>query len=166
MARKRSTKPQTSTIIRAGDNLWRPAFLAAMAQHGNVTVAAKAAGINRSTAYKAQRDDPEFERQWQAAYDEACDLIEAEALRRASRGTRKGIYYKGVRVDEEIEYSDTLMLAMLKGHKPDKYGDKITIKVKPEWLTVLEEAGVTASDVLENFVQRYHNAKQEVNNDS
>ena len=166
MARRSRKSAQVSTVQRASENVWHQAFLSSFAQHGNVTVAAKAAGINRSTAYRAQRLDPEFAMAWQEAYEEACDLIEAEALRRATRGTTKGIYYKGERVATEQEFSDTLMLAMLKGHKPDKYGDKITIKVKPEWLTVLEEAGVTAADVLENFVQRYAKAKQEVKNDS
>lgn len=166
MARKR--KPpikQVVTTEHAGENVWRPAFLASMAQHGNVTVSARAAGISRNAAYYAYNTDPEFASAWDAAYQEACDLIEAEALRRATRGTQKGIYYKGERVDTEVEYSDTLMLAMLKGHKPDKYGDKVTIRMSPDQLAILARFNLTPAQAMEDFVANLAAAEKEVVNE-
>lgn len=166
MTPQRKATRQKSTPQRTGEFAWRPAFIAALRQHGNVTAAADHAGINRTTAYRLRDANKEFEAEWDAALLEAADRIEFEALRRAKRGVLKPIYYQGKRVGYEREYSDTLMGMMLKGHKPDKYGDKITIKIKPEWIAVFDEAGKSASDILEDFVQRYAKARTEANNAS
>lgn len=167
MARAKRKPPvtQVATTEHAGENVWRSAFLASMAKHGNVTVSARAAGISRSTAYYAYKVDAEFAAAWDAAYLEACDLIEAEALRRATQGTHKGIYYKGERIATEVEYSDTLMLAMLKGHKPDKYGDKVTIRMSPDQLAILARFNLTPAQAMEDFVANLAAAEKEVINE-
>jgi hypothetical protein len=163
--RKSATKRQTSTSP-APARIWDKSFLAALRVHGNVSVACHVCEIDRSTVYRRRNTDDEFRQAWDDAMEEAGDWLEHEARRRAEEGTLKPIYFKGELVGFEREYSDTLMGMMLKGIKPDKYGDKITIKVKPEWLAVFDEAGMTPGDILENFVQRYAKRKQEVNNAS
>jgi hypothetical protein len=53
---------------------------------------------------------------------------EEEADRRAVDGTKKGIWYKGKRVGHELEYSDTLLLALLKAGDPDRFSDRKDIR--------------------------------------
>jgi hypothetical protein len=69
----------------------------------NVRAASSACGISRMTAYRLRDRDPEFAREWQEAEDDACDLLEAVARERASNG------------------SDTLLIFLLKAHRPAKY---------------------------------------------
>jgi len=43
----------------------------------------------------------------------------------AHEGLRKPVWYKGKIVGYETEYSDTLLLAVLKANNPDKFRDRI-----------------------------------------
>jgi hypothetical protein len=85
---------------------------------GNVTRAAKAAGIARATHYAWVKDDPEYAASYRECQLNAADVLEDEARRRAVEGTLKGVYYKGVLVDMEVEYSDRLLIQLLKAHHP------------------------------------------------
>lgn len=68
--------------------------------------------------------DPAFYEEALEAQALITDRIEAEAFRRAVDGVVKPVYYKGQRVDEIVEYSDTLLARMLAGRRPELYGDK------------------------------------------
>ena len=50
----------------------------------------------------------------------ACDALEAEAICRARDGIDKSVYYQVVQVDTIKEYSDTLLIFLLKGTMPEK----------------------------------------------
>ena len=117
---------------------WRGAFLAALAQTGNVTAAARAAHVDRTTAYDLRAADPEFAALWRAALDEAADLLEQEARRRAHDGL---VRYKFDRKGQpllhpttgqpycELEYSDTLLIFLLKGARPEKYRERADLNL-------------------------------------
>lgn len=154
---KNKAKPQSATPTR-GRELWHKAFLSALRVHGNVSVACHVCEIDRSTAYRHRNSNKDFELAWDEAMDEAGDWLEHEARRRAEEGTLKPVYYKGDLVGFEREFSDTLMAMMLKGTKPDKYGDKLTIKINPEHLAVLKRYGLTASEAFEQMIQDLANA--------
>lgn len=102
-------------------------FLKAFARHGNVTRAAKAARVDRSTPYDWQEKNEVFAAAWESAKGEAADVLEAEALRRAVTGTRKGIYHKGVLVATEKQYSDALLTLLLKANRPDKFRERSSV---------------------------------------
>jgi transcriptional antiterminator Rof (Rho-off) len=68
---------------------WIKAFLAALADTSNVAAAARAAGIDASTAYNRRRHDNEFNRQWQVALCEGYDNLELELLYRLRTGELK-----------------------------------------------------------------------------
>ena len=99
-------------------------FLRALAQKGTVTAAAKAAAISRQHVYKWRESDPVFAKAWDEALDEAVDHMEAEARRRAVDGVLKPVYQGGQRVGTIREYSDTLLIFLLKGAKPEKYRER------------------------------------------
>jgi hypothetical protein len=104
------------------DSPKRAAFLAAFAECGNIKLAAKLAECDRSMHYH-WLEDPDYERAFAAAKAEACDSLEAEARRRAMDGTERRIYHRGVQLDTIREYSDTLLIFLMKGAMPDKYRD-------------------------------------------
>jgi hypothetical protein len=66
-------------------------FLAALADSSNVAAAARAAGIDASTAYLRRRNDHDFNRQWQVALCEGYDNLEMELLHRLRIGELKPV---------------------------------------------------------------------------
>ncbi len=100
-------------------------FLEAFRQTGNVTEAAEKAGVNRATPYKWRKKDPKFAKAWEEAEQEAADRLEREAWRRAVEGVEEPVYYKGKQIDSIRKYSDTLLIFLLKGNRPEKYADRV-----------------------------------------
>ena len=112
---------------------WRKGFLAALELTGNVTAAATAAGIERTTAYKARYRSEEtesrvFAKAWDEALEHATDLMEIEARRRALDGVEEPVYYKGEIVGGVRKYSDLLLIFMLKAHRPEKYRENLRVE--------------------------------------
>ncbi len=107
---------------------WRARFLEALASSGNVLVACRVSGAKRATVYRYKDRFPAFRRAWDEAVEESTDALEAEARRRASKGVDKPIYYKGEKIDTVKEYSDTLLIFLLKAHRPEKFRDNYDIK--------------------------------------
>ena len=85
----------------------KKAFLAAYATSGNITDAAKAAGVTRQAHYEWKRADPDYAADFKRAGIEAVESLEAEARRRALAG------------------SDTMLIFLLKAVKPKKYRDNV-----------------------------------------
>lgn len=120
--------PQVSTPA-PGPHTWRPAFLASLALTGNVSEAARAASIDRTTAYAARETDEAFAAAWTGAIDEATDHLEAEARRRAVDGVTEPVFYQGVQCGVVRRYSDGLLQTLLKAHRPEKYRDRSAVEL-------------------------------------
>ena len=86
---------------------WRPAFLAALRNSANVRAACQAAGISREHAYNSREQSAEFRTEWERALADACDVLEAEARRRA------------------MSTSDVLLIFLLKSHRPEVYRETV-----------------------------------------
>ena len=112
----------------------REAFLANLAEYGNISLAARAAGVLRRTPYDWRDRDPVFAAEWDDALEHACDLLEAEARRRALEGCDKPVFYQGEQCGVIREYSDTLAIVLLKAHRPEKFRENIKqdIDIKAE----------------------------------
>lgn len=104
---------------------WTEVFLAAFEETHLVTESAKRAGIHRDTAYDRRAKDPEFGRRWSDAEERSTELLEREAYRRAAVGTEKPVYYKGKRIDLVREYSDVLLIFLLKARRPQTYRERV-----------------------------------------
>lgn len=100
------------------------AFLAAYAECGNVTQAAEIAGIERSRHYQWKCEDPDYAEAFAAAEEQAADRLEQEARRRAVEGVEKPVFQGGKQVGVVREYSDTLLIFLLKGALPEKYKER------------------------------------------
>jgi len=85
------------------------------------------AAVGVCSAYVKKERDAKFSADWDAAYAEAADRLEQEAWRRAVEGVEEPVVSMGKLVRDEDgkpialrKYSDTLMLALLRAHKPEK----------------------------------------------
>jgi hypothetical protein len=97
----------------------RKAFLAALSKTANVTHACTFAPMSRDAAYKWRAADPEFKKEWEDAIEKGTDLLVLEARRRAFRGTRKPVFYKGAIAGYIREYSDVLLMFLIKERRPE-----------------------------------------------
>ncbi len=120
---------------------WKPRFVDNLRETGNVSAAARHAGVSRQTVYKERGASEQFREAWDDAMEEAMDLLEAEARRRAYDGTLKPVYYKGAPVGEIREYSDTLTIFLLKGRRPDVFKDRQDVTSGGEKLTFTLKLG-------------------------
>lgn len=99
-------------------------FLEVFAQSGNILRSAEAVGVNRNSVYEWLGRDEQFKAAYELAEQDALDLLVAEARRRAVEGVERPVYYKGERVDVLREYSDTLLIFLLKCLDRQRFGDK------------------------------------------
>lgn len=103
------------------------AFLDAFAQSGIKLVGARAANIDVSTVNRWMEHDELFAIEFNQAKRDACDRLEAEAHRRAVLGVQKAIYNRGRVVGMVTEYSDTLLIFLMKGAMPGKYRERVSL---------------------------------------
>ena len=79
-------------------------FLVRLRDSGNVRASCHSAEIPRSTAYYWRGKFKWFSGQWQDALDDACDILEATAWKRAVDGN-----------------SDQILMFLLRAHRRDVY---------------------------------------------
>ncbi len=104
MEKVRRQKPKRSYSKRA----WHDAFIAAYRETGNVSVAARSAGVAPRTAWKAISENDGFKCRCEEAKEEAIDKLEHHALKRATDAQKP---------------SDVLTIFLLKAARPEKYKD-------------------------------------------
>jgi len=118
---------------------WRAKFLANLRSTGNVSQAAAAAGVDRSTAYAAAVRDSAFATAWEMAADEAVDGLEAEGRRRAMNG------------------SDQLLMFLLRGLRPERYrreAPDIRREIQRDAQRIADQVGIGVDVVLEHVERR------------
>lgn len=98
-------------------------FLQTLRETANVKEACKLTALSRRVVYVQREKDEEFAKAWEEAIEDAVDALEAEARRRAFKGVKKPVYQGGKRVGYIQEYSDTLLIFLLKGYRPKKYAE-------------------------------------------
>lgn len=90
---------------------WHELFLRGLRKTPIISYAAKLVGIPRCLAYEHRERFPEFASAWDDAITEGIESLEIEAINRAKR------------------ISDTLLIFMLKAHKPAKYRETVRSEV-------------------------------------
>ena len=127
------------------------AFLAAVANTANVLRAAEIAGMDRDNHYLWLKKDPAYAAAFEIAWQRGTDALEAEAVRRAYEGVTKPIFHAGKRAIDVVqnpdgslkrdesgkpigipaavrEYSDTLLIFLLKGRNPAVFSDRTALE--------------------------------------
>ena len=74
-------------------------------------LAASGAGVTRDAPYKRAKVSPAFAAAWTRAREDAIDMLEAEARRRA------------------LSVSDTLLMFLLRAHRPAVYRDNARLEL-------------------------------------
>jgi hypothetical protein len=120
---------EEKTVADAHLSPQQRAFLAAFRKTGNVRLACGAAKVGRSSHYRWLNQSPAYREAFAVAKEEVADLLEAEAYRRAVEGVERPVgWYKGQAGGSVREYSDTLLIFLLKGLRPEKYGDRVQMR--------------------------------------
>lgn len=89
---------------------------------GNITAACRAAGITPNTFYQWVDSDAVFVNEFANAKAAVVDRLVDEAMRRAVDGVEKPVgFHKGAPSAYVREYSDTLLMFLLRGLKPDTF---------------------------------------------
>lgn len=125
-------------------------LLVAFANTASVLRSAEIAGVDRDNHYFWLKNDPDYAEAFQMAWDMGVDALEAEASRRAFEGILKPVYHAGKRaIDVQVdkdgkiirdvnghavgvpaairEYSDALLMFLLRGKRPRTYRDNVSI---------------------------------------
>lgn len=104
------------------------AFLRAYAALGRVDLAAEASKIHRDTHYAWLHEETPYAHFFDQCREEVAQRLEDEAFRRAHDGIDKPVTVAGER--EVIrEYSDTLLIFLLKGMKPERYRERFSAEL-------------------------------------
>jgi len=113
-------------------------FLTSLAETGNVTAAVATAGTSRTRVYELRKADPGFAARWEEAEEIAVDALEAEARRRAIEGVQEPLVSAGKLVRDDDgqpmavrRYSDNVLLALLKAHRPPRRERSVRFKLPP-----------------------------------
>ena len=85
----------------------REKFLIALGKMPNISSACRQVGIARHTAYNHRKTDAEFKAAWDDAIEIGVDALEEVAMKRAKKE------------------SDTLLIFLLKAHRPEKYRERV-----------------------------------------
>lgn len=89
-----------------------------------MSASARFAKISMYRVREWRKNDEHFDARCRSAIDTAIDGLEKEAYRRAVHGTDKPVSFKGEITDWYKEYSDTLLIKLLKANRPDKYAER------------------------------------------
>ncbi len=106
----------------------KAAFLELYPDIGSVTDTCKTLCLNKRTLYH-WRKDPDFETAFKAAEKEAIGLLEDEAFRRAVTGVKRPVFQGGQEVGTITEYSDTLLIVLLKAKDPARYRERFSAEL-------------------------------------
>lgn len=86
-------------------------FLEKFRDSGNIRLSCRAADVSRKTVYRWRNKWATFAAEWDEAKEDACDILEGEAWKRAIKNQ-----------------SDRLLMFLLKAHRREVYGDKVAME--------------------------------------
>lgn len=142
------------------------AFLSALEETGVISKAAEAAKVTRKTVWLWRKNNKDFAADFEDALKAGALLLEAEAIRRAHDGvvrmkfnSRTGQPFIDPRTGEpymEHEYSDTLLLALLRRNFHEYREPKGDVNVP---ITVHNHI---SADTLKSFRDRHAKATREL----
>ena len=103
-------------------------FLEAYRTTASVASAARIAGIDRTMHYRKLETDESYQKAFAQAKEEVSDVIEGELFRRAVKGEKEAVFYKGKKVATILRKSDPLLMFIARGAMPEKYREHTSIE--------------------------------------
>jgi len=96
--------------------------IAALGKYGNVTDAARIAGVSDTTFYRHLNKCPDFARSCELAREQAARPLETLAWERATKGAPEKVIRNGEVVQIKVKPSDSMLGMLLRASDPKKYG--------------------------------------------
>lgn len=96
-------------------------FVVRLVENPSITAACKSLGISKPAINAHCFRYPLFSLLVKEAIATIREKIEDAAYERAVLGVEKGIWWQGERVGEERQFSDQLLITLLKANMPEKY---------------------------------------------
>lgn len=152
MARKPKKKRKPSTLTKVTP-CTRARFLAVIRITGNVSYACAQIKVSRKRMYELRANDEKLAHAWDDAHVAGIEALEQEARRRAFSGVKRVdvTYDNNGKVKHRkvvTEYSDGLLMFLLKAHKPNKYREVIRVEnVDVSQLTIEQLEALASGEV-------------------
>lgn len=115
-------------------------FLQNYNKYGIIGKACSVTGISRTAYEYWMRSDEEFAIAARAARENATDMLELEAVRRATIGVKQPVYHNGELIDYVRKKSDGLLTFLLKANR-EKFRDRVELS-GPDGQTLAPVANV------------------------
>lgn len=118
-------------------------FLRAFEACASVSEACRKSKLPRRTVYDWFKSNKAFKKRYDEAAILALGVLEDEATRRAVNGLEKPVFQGGKLVGRVREYSDTLLIVLLKARAPLKYRENFKATLSnPDGTPLLTEIKV------------------------
>lgn len=119
----------TAATTGARPEDWTPSFLEALRRNGGyIRPACRLVQVAASNVYARIESDPEFAAGVETAREDAIEEAEAALHIRGVYGTEKPVWFQGIRVGSDLEYSDGNLAKFLEAKRPGVYGKKTTLQ--------------------------------------
>jgi len=119
-------------------------YLTALAEEGTIAAGLKRAAITRARLFEWREHIPNWDLREQQSKDDFADRVEQEAIRRGVEGVEVPVYQAGKLIGYRTEYSDPLLILVLRAVRPDRYREKLDVVI-PQ---IIKAVGVDPSSVL------------------
>lgn len=134
---------------------------------GNMKRSCDVSGINRQSIHRLIKEDKVFAERFQEAREDAADVLEHTAWKRAVNGvvvSTEPILYYGQQVGEKVvkKYSDGLLTTLLQANRPEKF-KPTQINVQVDWSSEVKQLGIDPQQLLLQTVDRI---RQQLENDA
>lgn len=107
----------------------RKVFLESYKMTGNISASATATNISRQIHYYWMRDE-NYATSFEEAHSELIERMDHIARMRAIEGTDVPVFYRGKRIGLVKQYSDDLLIFMLKAALMDKYRHHTRVQLR------------------------------------
>lgn len=135
-------RPAVTTEDALSDD--QKSLLAGVAAGQTLRTAAERAGVYILDAHGWLKDEM-FAKAYAAAEAAGTDVIEEEAFRRAVKGVEKPVYRAGEVVGHVADYSDAMLMFLLKARRPDRYGPGKADKKGEDTASLAEQLNLKAT---------------------
>lgn len=113
----------------AGRKAKQKRFLKAFAELGTVAAASVKSGVEDVSHYRWLKSSAAYRKAYAQAEERSISRLEAEAIRRASEGTKDPVFYAGSKCGDITRYSDVLLIFLLKAKRPDVYRERLDARI-------------------------------------
>lgn len=154
------------------NDTWIHPFLRALTQTGVVASACRAVGVSTATVYNLRQTDDGFRTLWEQALEDATDVMEAEARRRAIDGVEEPIVHKGMFTPAwEYDANGQIVMDFVDTGMTDKDDEPIMQERprqarnpdgSPKYLTVNKKSDPMLMFLLKGYRQRFSTERTEI----